>query len=154
MGLDERFDDLTASIGGFYRSWAAYLGLELGLFAALRTAGGDGLTAEELAAKTGCRPEPVDAWLRSAFASDLVEFDGDCGRISDDIASIMLDDARPEFLGGQFVSSVVSTLDYEGMAEYFRTGRTIAERPPRFHRAIEQVTGQDIAVCGGASLPR
>jgi hypothetical protein len=43
----------------------------------------------------------------------------------------------------------VSTLDYEGMAEFFRTGRTIAERPPRFHRAIEQVTGQTSRVLPG-----
>ena len=143
---DDRYDDLAASIGGFYRSWAAYLGLELGLFAALQAAGPDGLSAEELAERTGTRPAPVGAWLRAALASDLVDFDGTRARIPDDVAAVLLDEARPEFLGGQFVSTVVSTLDYEGMAEFFRTGRTIAERPPRFHRAIEQVTGQDIVV--------
>ena len=40
--------------------------------------------------------------------------------------------------------------------EFFRTGRTIDERPPRFHRAIEAVTVQDIAVFfqeGLADLP-
>jgi SAM-dependent methyltransferase len=146
VSLDDRYDDLAASIGGFYRSWAAYLGLELGLFAALRAAGADGATADQLAERTGTRPGPVGAWVRAAFASDLVDFDGSRARIPDDVAAVLLDEARPEYLGGQFVSTVVSTLDYEGMAEFFRTGRTIAQRPPRFHRAIEQVTGQDIAV--------
>ena len=32
MPLDERFDDLIASLGGFHRSWLIYLGIELGLF--------------------------------------------------------------------------------------------------------------------------
>ncbi|HEX3428787.1 MAG TPA: class I SAM-dependent methyltransferase, partial [Candidatus Limnocylindrales bacterium] len=53
-------------------------------------------------------------------------------------------------------AAVVSSLDYEGLAEFFRTGRTVGERPPRFHRAIEAVTLQDIAVFfqeGLAQLP-
>ena len=33
MALDDRFDDLIASLGGFHRSWLVYLGIELGLFA-------------------------------------------------------------------------------------------------------------------------
>lgn len=49
MRLDDRFDDLVASLGGFYRTWYVYTGLELGLFARLRDAGLNGLTAEELA---------------------------------------------------------------------------------------------------------
>ena len=30
MGLDDRFDDLIASLGGFHRSWLVYLGIETG----------------------------------------------------------------------------------------------------------------------------
>ena len=44
VGHDDRFDDLIASLGGFHRSWLIYLGMELGLFAALRRAGDGGLT--------------------------------------------------------------------------------------------------------------
>jgi len=54
------------------------------------------------------------------------------------------------------VVAVVSSLDYEGLVEFFRTGRRIDERPPRFHRAIEAVTVQDITVFfqeGLADLP-
>ena len=76
--------------------------------------------------------------------------------LPDDTASVLLDDTRPEYLGGQFVAAVVSSLDYATLADFFRTGRTVPERPPRFHRAIEAVTVQDIAVFfqeGLAQLP-
>ena len=38
MGHDDRYDDLIASLGGFHRSWLVYLGIELGLFEAVRAA--------------------------------------------------------------------------------------------------------------------
>ena len=41
MRLDDRFDDLVASLGGFYRTWYVYVGLELGLLERLRDAGLD-----------------------------------------------------------------------------------------------------------------
>ena len=60
--LDDRFDDLIASLGGFHRSWLVYLGIELGLFARLREAGPAGLAPAELAAATGTREPAVEAW--------------------------------------------------------------------------------------------
>jgi SAM-dependent methyltransferase len=156
MGQNDRFDELAASVGGFYRSWVIYLGLELGLFARIRAAGGTGLTAGELATGADCLPGPVEAWLRAAHAGDLVELDRGRASLADDVAAVLLDDTHPEYLGGQFVVAVVSSLDYVGLVEFFRSGRTIAERPPRFHRAIEAVTVQDIAVFfqeGLAELP-
>jgi SAM-dependent methyltransferase len=146
MSIDDRFDELAGSLGGFYLTWAAYLGLELGLFGRIRAAGDSGIDAAELATASGCQAAPVDVWLHLANAVDLIEFDGRIARPIDDVMTILLDDERPEYLGGQFVSTVVSSLDYERMAEFFRTGRTVPERPPRFHRAIEAVTAQDIAV--------
>jgi SAM-dependent methyltransferase len=156
MSVDERFDDLAASIGGFYRSWVAYLGLELGYFVQLRTAGREGLSADALAAGTDCQPEPTAAWLRAANAHELVDFDGTRATLEEDLATVLLDDDRAEFLGGQVASTVVASLDYERLVEFFHTGVPIAERPPRFHRAIEKVTVQDIAVFfqeGLAALP-
>jgi SAM-dependent methyltransferase len=156
MAPTDRFDEFAESLGGFYRSWAIYLGLELGLFAAIRSAGADGITAARLAETSGCAPEPVDAWARAAHAGELVEHDGERIRMTDATASVLLDDTRPEYLGGQFVAAVVSSLDYGVLTQFFRTGRPVAERPPRFHRAIEAVTVQDIAVFfeeGLAALP-
>jgi len=156
MGHDDRFEELAASVGGFYRSWVIYLGLELGLFERIRAAGATGLSAADLAAAAVCRPDPIDAWVRAAHAGDLVELRDGRATIADDVAAVLLDDTHPEYLGGQFVVAVVSSLDYAGVVDFFRTGQTISERPPRFHRAIEAVTVQDIAVFfqeGLADLP-
>jgi SAM-dependent methyltransferase len=156
MGHDDRFDELVQNLGGFYQSWVIYLGLELGLFSAIRAAGSGGIAVADLAAGSDCQPQPVEAWARAAHASGLVEHDGTVLRLDADVATVLLDDSRPEYLGGQFVAAVVSSLDYAGLADFFRTGRTIEERPPRFHRAIQAVTVQDIAVFfqeGLAALP-
>ena len=156
MGGNDRFEELAVSVGGFYRSWVIYLGLELGLFERIRVAGGKGIEACALADAAGCQPEPIEAWIRAAHAGDLLVLDGSRVSIPDDVVSVLLDDTHPEYLGGQFVVAVVSSLDYEGLVEFFRTGRRIDERPPRFHRAIEAVTVQDIAVFfqeGLADLP-
>ncbi|HEX2753897.1 MAG TPA: class I SAM-dependent methyltransferase [Candidatus Limnocylindrales bacterium] len=156
MGQVDRFEELAASVGGFYRSWVIYLGLELGMFARIRAADAAGMSASELASAAGCGPEPTEAWVRAAHAAGLIELDGGRATLAADVAAVLLDDTHPEYLGGQFVVAVVSSLDYIGLADFFRSGRTIAERPPRFHRAIEAVTVQDIAVFfqeGLAELP-
>jgi SAM-dependent methyltransferase len=156
MGHNDRFEELAASVGGFYRSWVIYLGLELGLLARIRDQGSAGLDAGELAVRAECRPEPIEAWIRAAHAGDLIELHDGRATVPDDVAAVLLDDTHPEYLGGQFVVAVVSSLDYAGIVDFFRTGATIAERPPRFHRAIEAVTVQDIAVFfqeGLADLP-
>jgi hypothetical protein len=146
MPLDDRFDDLIDSLGGFHRTWLVYLGIELGLFAALRKAGQAGLSVEELAAETECRPEAVHAWVVGADAQDLAAFDGNHIVGDEDVAVILLDDERPEYLGGQFVHAAVASLDWGGMVDYFRTGEPIHERPDRYREAIERLTAQDIAV--------
>ena len=38
MRTDDRFEDMVASLGGFYRTWYVYVGLELGLLQRLREA--------------------------------------------------------------------------------------------------------------------
>ena len=54
MSIDRRFDELAGSLGGFYTSWAAYLGLELGLFERIREAGPGGIPPDELALASRC----------------------------------------------------------------------------------------------------
>ena len=156
MAPDDRFDDLAQSLGGFYRSWVIYLGLQLGLFQRIHAAGDSGITPADLAVSAGCAAEPVEAWARAAHSGALVKHDGTRVRMDEASATVLLDESRPEYLGGQFVAAVVSSLDYAGLADFFKTGRPIDERPPRFHRAIEAVTVQDIAVFfqeGLAALP-
>ena len=146
MGHDDRFDDLIASLGGFHRSWLVYLGIELGLFARLRTAGGAGLTPSELAAATGTATVAVQAWSWASDAHDLTTYEDGRLTIDDDVAAILLDDDRADFLGGQFVHAAVASMDWGGMVDFFRNGTPIGARPDRYRAAIERLTRQDIAV--------
>jgi SAM-dependent methyltransferase len=146
MRLDDRFDELIETLTGFHRTWIVYLGLELGLFTRLRAAGSDGLSAAELASASGCAPGPIEAWVSAADAHELAELRDGRLVLDDDTAIILLDEARPEFLGGQFVHSVIASLDWTEMLEFFRTGQPIRHRPDRYRQSIERLTVQDVAV--------
>jgi SAM-dependent methyltransferase len=146
MAVDDRFDDLIASLAGFHRSWLVSIGLELGLFARLRESGTEGLTAADLAAATGTHEPAVEAWGWGANAHDLVTVDGDRLTVEEEIAVVLLDELRPEYLGGQFMHATVASLDWGGMADFFRTGEPMRDRPDRYRVAIERLTAQDIAV--------
>jgi SAM-dependent methyltransferase len=146
MRDDDRFDEFIAGLGGFHRTWLVYLGLELGLFERLEAAGTSGLSAADLADQTATRREPVGVWAWAAEAHGLVDVAD--GRLVLDpaVAAVLLDDTRPEYLGGQFVHTVVAAMDWDGMADFFRTGAPRRARPDRYRAAIERLTVQDIAV--------
>jgi len=146
MQLDDRFDDLVDSLTGFHRTWLIYLGVELGLFSRLRLAGRSGLTAAELATACGCTTDPIQAWVWAADAHGLAEVQSDRIVLDEETAVVLLDEARPEFLGGQFVHAVIASLDWGGMLEFFRTGRQAPERPDRYRVSIERLTVQNVAV--------
>ncbi len=146
MRLDDRFDELVVSLGGFYRTWYVFAGLELGLLAALREAGADGLTADALAERTGTDATLVRQWSWGADVHDLVELSGDRIVLFDDVAWILLDADRPEYLGGQFLHAAIGSLDFAGLPDTFRSGSPLASRPDRYRMAIERLTVQDIAV--------
>ena len=153
MRLDDRFDDMVTSLGGFYRTWHVYVGLELGLLARLHAAGAAGLTVEELAVATGTEPTLVARWAWGADAHDLVEVAHDRLRLPDDVAAVLLDPDRPEYLGGQFLHAATGSLDFAGLSEVFRTGVPQPVRPERYHVAIERLTVQDIGVFFQEVLP-
>ncbi len=146
MQLDERFDDLVASLAGFHNTWLVYLGVELGLFSHLRAAGSDGLSTAELAEASGCRREAIEVWAWAADAHELATLDGDRLTVDEATSIVLLDEQRPEFLGGQFVHSVTASLDWGGMLDFFRSGKPITQRPDRYRVSIERLTVQDIAV--------
>jgi SAM-dependent methyltransferase len=146
MSIDDRFEDLVAALGGFYRTRVVYIGLELGLLAAVRDAGADGLTPDELAQRTGTDASVVREWAWGADAHELVRVDDGRIRLPDEVAAILLDSDRPEFLGGQFVHAATAALDYGELLRFVRTGRPVEARPDRYRVAIERLTVQDVAV--------
>ncbi len=146
MRLDDRFEDLVASLGGFYRTWFVSVGLELGLPVGPAVRGPDGLTAADLAGQTGADADLVGRWAWGADAHELVEIDGDRIVLPDDVAAVLLDADRSEYLGGQFLHAAIGSLDFGSLSEVFRTGRPIPSRPDRYRVAIERLTVQDVAV--------
>jgi SAM-dependent methyltransferase len=146
MRLDDRFDELVVSLGGFYRTWFVYVGLELGLLERLRAAGPDGLTADALAEQTGTETELVRRWSWGADVHDLVELDGERIKLFDDVAGVLLDADRPEYLGGQFLHAAIGSLDFASLPDVLRSGQPLAGRPDRYRVAIERLTVQDVAV--------
>jgi hypothetical protein len=98
MQLDERFDDLVASLAGFHNTWLVYLGVELGIFTHLRAAGAEGLTTAELAEATGCRPEAIEVWAWAADAHELATLEGDRLTVDENTAIVLLDEQRPDSL--------------------------------------------------------
>ena len=146
MRLDDRFDDMVASLGGFYRTWFAYAGLELGLFQRLREAGPRGLTEDELGRRAGTAPDLAGHWAWGAYAHDLVEIVDDRIRLPEDVGQVLLDADRSEYLGGQVQFAAIASLDYGILPDVFRTGRPLPARPDRYREAIERLTLQDIGV--------
>ncbi len=146
MRLDDRFDELVVSLGGFYRTWYVVAGLELGLLERLHLAGIAGLTAEALAEQTGTEIELARRWSWGAAVHDLLELEDDRIVLYDDVAAILLDPDRPEYLGGQFLHAAIGSLDFASLPDVFRTGNPLPERPDRYRMAIERLTVQDIAV--------
>jgi len=146
MRTEDRFDELAAGLGWFYGAWMIALGVELGLFARLREAGPAGLTPGALATAAGCQPGPVVAWCRAAYASELLDHEDGRFVLGPETATILLDEERPEYLGGQFVYTATASLDWDHIVDLFHAGRHLDERPPRYWRAIEQLTRQDTAI--------
>jgi SAM-dependent methyltransferase len=146
MSIDDAFDELAGSLVGFHRTWVVYLGLELGLFERIRDAGPGGIDLPALAAEAGCSLPAVRAWALAAHASEIVDLDGTTARIDPDMATVLLDEQKPDYLGGQFIYSVTASMDHDALAGVMRSGAVAAERPPRYHRAIERLTRQDIGV--------
>jgi SAM-dependent methyltransferase len=112
----------------------------------VRAAGSGGITTDALATATNTHPAAIKAWAAAADAHGLATFEGDRLGMDEDVAAILLDGDRADFLGGQFVHAVVAAMDWGGMEEFFRTGTPIGERPSRYREAIEILTRQDIAV--------
>jgi SAM-dependent methyltransferase len=146
MAHEDRFDELVDSLGGFYRAWLIYLGIELGLFARIHAAGEAGISPAELAAATDTYPPAVDVWAWAVDSHRLAYLEDGRLTIDRDTANMLLDGEHADYLGGQFIHAVVASMDWARMTDFFRTGVPVTDRPDRYREAIEQLTRQDIAV--------
>jgi len=83
-GGDERrkyIGRLMGHLAGFAATWTGFFGHHLGFFKTL-TAEPRGLTAAELASRSGCDVRYVETWCRAAFAAEFLTCRARTGRFS------------------------------------------------------------------------
>ena len=109
-------------VGATLNAALVVMGDKLGLYRAL--AGSTGLSAAELAARTGTAERYVREWLNAQTAGDFVEYDPDSGRYSlaPEQAVALTDADSPAYLPGFFQMAVGSVLDSPRITEAAQSG--------------------------------
>jgi SAM-dependent methyltransferase len=97
---------LVTDMGGAAMMASVAVGEELGLYRAM--ADGNPVTADALAAETGCHPRLVLEWLNAQVASGYVEWDGDRYRLPEEQALALAVEDSPVYVAGGAV--VLATL--------------------------------------------
>lgn len=125
---------------GFYGVWVAHAGRRMGLFAELAKKPASAL---ELAKRSGLDGNAVGAWASAAVALGFVDRESKSGllRISREMKEVLLDEKSPHYLGGQFSYIALRSLEYGGLDDLFRSGKT--RDMARTFEAIEQATDWD-----------
>ena len=109
-------------VGATLNSALVVMGDKLGLYRAL--AGSEGLTAAELATRTGAAERYVREWLGAQAAGDYVHYDPDTGRytLPPEQAVALTDEDSPAYLPGFFQIALGSVLDSPKILEKARSG--------------------------------
>ena len=113
---------VVGDLGASLSSVLGYIGQKLGLYAAL--ADSDGLTPDELAAKTNTNERYVREWLINQASGDYVHYDPATGKYSmlPEQAVALTDEESPFYVGGGFhvVKAMVNA--QPRIAEHFKDG--------------------------------
>jgi 2-polyprenyl-3-methyl-5-hydroxy-6-metoxy-1,4-benzoquinol methylase len=119
--LRETARQVFEALGGAMTSTMIYLGDQLGLYRAL--AGGDAVTSEELAARTGLHERWLREWLYQQGAAGLLERrEDERFALSPEAEVVLADESHPAF-GAGFFSHLPQTLAVaERLPESFRSG--------------------------------
>ncbi len=123
---------------GFYGVWVGHVGRRLGLFEALSK---KSMSAGQLASATSCDKKAVDAWCSAAVSLGFIKSRNDKLIILPKMQEILLDSSSPDYLGGQFSYIAGRSLEYTGLQDLFKSGKT-RDMSSTFE-AIEQATDWD-----------
>ncbi len=104
----------------------AYYGLKLGLFKSI-TEAPDGLTLEELTARSTLDARYLRAWARTAVAGELLEYQPDTGRfiMAPFMEALLLDDQDFQYSAGLVTNHAVESRLADRVEEGFRSGEGI-----------------------------
>jgi ubiquinone/menaquinone biosynthesis C-methylase UbiE len=123
---------------GFYGVWIAHVGRQTGLLARLAQ---DPASVNELISATKMHPPAVKAWCSAAVSYGLVDEKKDRLCLKLGMKALLLDRKNPDYLGGQLSYLALRSLEYGGLPDLFRSGKT-REMSSTFG-AIEQATDWD-----------
>jgi ubiquinone/menaquinone biosynthesis C-methylase UbiE len=123
---------------GFYGVWVGHIGRRMGLFERISK---NSLSPDQLASATGLDRSAVRSWCSAAKSLGFVRQRGGKMTLTESMKEILLDQSSPQYLGGQFSYLAGRSLEYGGMDELFRSGRTL-DMSSSFD-AIEQATDWD-----------
>lgn len=121
--ISEQAAKILEPLSGTATVWAADLGLRLGVFEYLGGQPG-GAGVGDVAAALDLDPTYTHQILRSAFAGELLDRDGERYRLAEHMDTLLLDDDAPAYLAGAirtFVALRETFLDLRSLA---RTGET------------------------------
>src|SRR4249920_3525264 len=103
MAVDEaRVEEMVGQLAGHMTGGALclaiWLGDELGYYRII--AGGGPLTADEIAAKSGCNRRLTREWLDGQAAAHIVSYDAgqDAYELPDEGAAVLADETSPAFM--------------------------------------------------------
>jgi SAM-dependent methyltransferase len=119
--LTEQAAKVLGPLSGTATVWALELGLRLGVFDQLAEQP-SGATADDVAASLGLDPTYTHVVLRSAYAAEVLERDGDRYRLADHMALLLLDSDAPGYLGGAIKTFVALRESYLDVRTLARTG--------------------------------
>ena len=113
---------VVGDLGASLSSVLGYIGQKLGLYAAL--ANSDGLTPDELAAKTNTNERYVREWLINQASGDYVHYDPATGKYSmlPEQAVALTDEESPFYVGGGFHVVKAMMNAQPRIAEHFKDG--------------------------------
>jgi len=132
------FERLWRYSVGFYGVWIAHVGRQTGL---LERLAGTSMSINKLISATKLYPPAVRTWCSAAVAYGLVNEKNGRLSLKPKMKALLLDKENPDYLGGQFSYLALRSLEYGGLEDLFKSGRT-REMSSTFS-AIEQATDWD-----------
>jgi ubiquinone/menaquinone biosynthesis C-methylase UbiE len=128
---------LLGHLAGYVAHRTVAMGRRAGLLTALAECGAAGARADDLAERLDLDPFYVATWCRAAFAARVCDRDGDAYRLAPHMATLLLDETAPTFVGGVFEVLEQREL-FTRFEEVLATGERLwwDECDPAFIRAV------------------
>ena len=150
-----QYDKALGYLLGDIAVGVAWIGLEAGLFAALRAR--EPLLASALADDRDLDPDAVAVWCRSAYAFEWIDRDGGGRyRLAPHMQALLLDPDDPAYLGGRIRFAGLSHHDLAGFVRFLRSGRPVprSEHNPELLEILADSSAADAPMLSGFVLPQ